>query len=511
MDSRKTNKASAQDQSASNKGRQNQTPKDNRIPANTIRSKDGTQVYDLARVDGQVVWIAYAQNVGQHIYESDTVNVDGDRYVTPMALLPGLSEEDFILPTGKGEARTPQQLFEEARALLQKVAVVPPRVLDVLALYTVASWHYDSNADLNYIALVGDFGSGKSKLLNAMGSICFNTLISSGSDKEATIARTIDPLRGTLGLDEFQGRLDDKNSDIHKLFTTGTARRGGSKKLCEPNKKTGKHEIKLLRVFCPKIVSGRHFPFESAILSRVFRVEMPKLNLEEARKLTELDDPKWAKAAEKHRNNCLLYRQRRRAGVEQAKAPNLDHLPLIQKLGWEPRDLQVSRWLLQEAPTQAVLAGVVEAITEQKLVVNEMRAEEPEAAILYAALAKFGEKPDGRNIKMGEIASALFDQGHRGLTPRFISDALRAAGIKKRYSSSAWSAIKATDANRRILESALKRQGLTLPEDAPQSPHSPFYQAHQDDQGFFNEKAPSGRDDFDEDEPSEGGFDDDEE
>jgi len=84
----------------------------------------------------------------------------------------------------------------------------------------MATWLRDNFDVYTYIALLGPYSSGKSRVLEVLGEICFNSVLSPNISP-AAIARLIEKYRGTLFLDEFQHLDTPDKKEIIKLLNSG--------------------------------------------------------------------------------------------------------------------------------------------------------------------------------------------------------------------------------------------------------------------------------------------------
>jgi len=95
-----------------------------------------------------------------------------------------------------------QDLFQQIKAYINKYLELPQSYDDISALYVLLSWVYEFAPSLPYLRVIGDRGSGKTRFLQVVGSICFRPIFASGAITPAPIFRILDIFRGTLVLDE---------------------------------------------------------------------------------------------------------------------------------------------------------------------------------------------------------------------------------------------------------------------------------------------------------------------
>src|SRR5262249_59500096 len=77
---------------------------------------------------------------------------------------------------------------------------------------------YDAFNELPYLRLQGDYGSGKTRALLAIGSLCYKPFFASGASTVSPIFHTLDAFRGTLIFDEADFRFSDEKAEIVKIL-----------------------------------------------------------------------------------------------------------------------------------------------------------------------------------------------------------------------------------------------------------------------------------------------------
>ena len=262
---------------------------------------------------------------------------------------------------------------------------------------------YDAFNDLPYLRLRGDFGTGKTRSLLTIGSICYKPFFASGASTVSPIFHTLDAFRGTLIFDEADFRFSDERSEIVKILNNGNVR--GLPVLRTMMNQQREFNPQAFHVFGPKIVATRGRYEDNGLESRfiteetgarLLRDDVP-INLPES----------FKDEARELRNKLLLYRFHRRHEVSldpQLADPTLEPrlnqimLPLLsfvsdQKLRGElrilARNVQVSlaaeRGLLIEAQ-------VLEALS--KLMITSERPVVPISDIAVFLTRRYGPEYD---------------------------------------------------------------------------------------------------------------------
>ena len=86
------------------------------------------------------------------------------------------------------------------------------------AHYVLFSWVYDAFNEVPYIRFQGDYGTGKTRALLVVGSVCYKPFFASGASTVSPIFHILDAFRGTLILDEADFRFSDEKAEIVKVL-----------------------------------------------------------------------------------------------------------------------------------------------------------------------------------------------------------------------------------------------------------------------------------------------------
>ena len=176
---------------------------------------------------------------------------------------------------------------------------------ELIAVYYVfLSWVFDWFNEIPYLRVRGDYGSGKTRFLQTVGSICYKPIFASGASTVAPIFHILNQIGGTLILDEGDFRFSDEKADIAKILNNGNAK-GFPVLRCE---KINQREFApvAFEVFGPKIVSSRNDYDDRALESRFITEDV---GLRKVRKNIPITLPEsFQKEAQEIRNRLLLWR-----------------------------------------------------------------------------------------------------------------------------------------------------------------------------------------------------------
>lgn len=196
---------------------------------------------------------------------------DGRRLVPLPATNNLLVHSAVLLPSDVGEPSTKVELLASISAFLQRYVDLDPLFEQIAAHYVLLSWFYDRFSDLPYLRVLGEPGSGKTRFLLAIGSLCYKPIFASGASTVAPIFRMLDLVRGTLLVDEADFRFSDERAEVVKILNCGISR-GFPVLRTDPNPTTKEFDPKAFHVFGPKIVGSRQ-TFEDRALETRFITE----------------------------------------------------------------------------------------------------------------------------------------------------------------------------------------------------------------------------------------------
>lgn len=243
---------------------------------------------------------------GSHRIETDYTTAAGEHLV-PYSADNNLIKHGVVLfPSEPEEYGTEAELLAEVRSYIHRYADLSDNFEVVAAHYVLFTWLHERFRELTYLRMQGGFGTGKTRFLLTVGSICRTPIFASGASSVAPLFHMLDRFGGTLLLDEADFRFSDAKADIAKILNNGNVK-GFPVLRCES--KDGKEfNPRAFQVFGPKLIAMRgHFEdqaLESRCLTEVtaekpLRTDIP-INLPE--------EQRWE--AQLLRNKLLMYRFR---------------------------------------------------------------------------------------------------------------------------------------------------------------------------------------------------------
>ena len=278
--------------------------KQHRVPTASALLADGTVVEMIYERDAKRSQFVCYRNSEWRI--EDRVQVERYRLLVPYSPDNNLIKHDVVLfPSAVEEYETEQRLLTLIQSFIHRYVDVSPLFEKMATYYVLLTWVYDSSNELPYLRVRADYGSGKTRFLLTVGSLCYKPIFA-GASTVSPLFRILDSFRGTLVLDEGDLRLSDEKAEITKILNNGNAR--GFPVLRSEVTPSREFNPTAYSVFGPKLVATRGFFQDRALESRCLTEVMGQQRLRD-------DIPINLPAAHKHealalRNKLLLFRFR---------------------------------------------------------------------------------------------------------------------------------------------------------------------------------------------------------
>ena len=233
------------------------------------------------------------------------VDVEGVRYVPLAAHNRVLSEGVVQFPSALGKEKSIRELVGIIRGVIHKYVDVDVFYEKMMAYYVLFSWLFDCFNTVPYLRSLGDAGTGKSRLIQVVGAMCYRPIYVSGAATVSPIFRMLDRYRGTLVLDEGDFAASDEAADIIKILNTGYQRVQGT--VLRAGSRESGFEPEVFVVFGPKVIATRKRFKDWALESRCLTKEMGGPTTRED---IPIDLPRsfWREEAVAVRNLLLRYR-----------------------------------------------------------------------------------------------------------------------------------------------------------------------------------------------------------
>jgi hypothetical protein len=394
------------------------------MPSNEDRKEKVSPLVSAILRDGTIVETLYKPEVNEtafavvresKISEHEVLDTPEYGRIVPYSRDNNLLTHGVVLfPSAIGSDESFSDLVAETRSFIHRYADLSESFEEVAAYYVLLTWVYDAFSEVPYLRLKGDFGTGKSRCLQAIGSLCYKPMFVSGASTVSPMFRIIDIFRGTLVMDESDFRFSDEKAEIVKIWNNGNA--AGFPVLRSEATPTKEYNPRAFVVFGPKIIATRGEFEDQALESRCITEVMTGLP---PRKDIPLSLPaSFHEEARQIRNKCLSYRFRNLNALKGVDIARIE--------GVEPRVAQVFGPLLAVARDKEAKRRML-AIARGKS--GTLQAER--SATLNAQLVDIIRERKDQGLQLGvqDVAKA-FSERHgsdyqRPITAKWIGTQLR--------------------------------------------------------------------------------------
>ena len=353
-----------------------------------------------------------------------------------------------LLPSGPEEYGSETELVAEIQAYIHRYVDLSPQFERIASYYVLFSWLYDGFNELPYLRVRGDYGSGKTRFLNVVGSLCYKPVFTTGASTVSPIFHILEAFRGTLIIDEADFLYSDDKADIVKILNNGNV--SGSPVLRSVVSRTGEFSPRAFQVYGPKIVATRGLYEDRALESRFITEETGSRGL---RPDIPINLPATYKEEALHlRNKLLLYRFRN-YGRKHAVATLAD--PTL-----EPRLNQIFAPLISIISDPAIRSELWEVARERHREIVADRGMDVEAQLLE--VIRDLERQQSR-LAIGEVTTAFIQrfgkEYWRPITSKWVGFMVRRRLNLKTYKSNGVYIIALTEQEK--LRRLYEKYGLT--------------------------------------------------
>lgn len=375
--------------------------------------------------DGRIVELLYQREEkrtrlivavnGTH-EEHESIDLPEGRLVPYSATNNLIKHEVLLLPDHPEPFGSVADLSRDIEEYLYRYVDLNDAFRTLASYYILLSWVYDAFNELPYLRLRGDYGSGKTRALFVIGSLCYKAFFASGASTVSPIFHTLDTFRGTLIFDEADFRFSDEKSELVKILNNGNVRGFPVLRTAITQKK--EFEPRAFNVFGPKIVAMRKSFEDAALESRFFSEEMGTRPL---RKDIPINLPeKQKEEALELRNKLLAYRL--------STLPKLHIDESLVDPNLSPRLNQVLVPLLSIVEEDGLRQSIRSLVYGMESRLKEKRASSIEG-MLVRVLSEAFVQGEGKPVTVGEITRRLQTsdswESDRPITARSVGHLLR--------------------------------------------------------------------------------------
>jgi len=325
----------------------------------------------------------------------------------------------IVFPTKCEEYISTAALIAVIEAFLKTYMDVSKAFLMITARYVPMTYIHDRLESLCYLRVLSDFGSGKSRILAAIGNLCYKPIMTTGSTSAAAITRILNLVNGTLVIDEADIYESSESNQLVKVFNTGHSKRCGILK-CDTKDPS---QVESVPSYCPKILATRQRWKDVALESRCI-TEMCEQS--EREDLTINLPESFYVAAEHIRNMLLTWRFHNYAKVTgmEADSIKLDNVDPRIKQSWS-----CLAYIVTQSPEDMEKFKEAMLLSEADMVEQNARRWEGQILKVYKDMYDRGE----RNITPTNLAEKIETEfNYPAVKPESVGKALSALKVDRK-------------------------------------------------------------------------------
>lgn len=187
-----------------------------------------------------------------------------------------VKKEVIKFPTQAQSYGNVEVLREEIKLFIHDYLDIHSFYEELASYYVLLTWLYDRLSTITYLGIMGDYGSGKTRAAQTIGSICYKPAFVSGSLTCAPIYRILEQSRGTLVINEFDFKESDMGSELIKILNNGY-----EKGMHVLRVKSDTGEVEAFDAYGPKIFTFRKRKKDQAFESRLITIPVEETSRED--------------------------------------------------------------------------------------------------------------------------------------------------------------------------------------------------------------------------------------
>jgi hypothetical protein len=358
-----------------------------------------------------------------------------------------LRKRVVLLPTGVEDYESDEKLIDDLKKHIVKYMDVDDEFLEQAVYYILLSWVYDRLTTVPYLRALGDTGTGKSRFLHVIGSLCYKPMKITGAASPAAIFRIIEKWKGTLIIEEADRKQSDTADDVIKILNCGYEKDNPVVR-CDKEKP---NDIEVHDVYGPKVLSSRQTFYDKALESRCVTYVTQETRRED---IPPLLPPSFDKNSGLLRNKLLLWRLKNwnRIDINVLEDPAQFGLT-----GVEPRLRQTAMPFLVLFTNEALRKKFIDYIKKYQIVLIDERAESDEGLLVnaYYELKNAKQERITATDLMNFVNEDLKDKSK--WSKRKVGSLIRSMGFKSTHKTVGGENLREVDIDEKQYDTLLRR------------------------------------------------------
>ena len=226
--------------------------------------------------ESETALFAYRSPEGK-IDTANYLDIEGKRYI-PLEPNSLIKSKGVMFPSKLGDKKATSELVAIIEAFIHQHYLLDDKNFGRLAAYYVLlTWVYDCFAAIPYLRATGDYGSGKSQLMERIGPICYRLIKMGSAMTSASLFRMLHEYRGTAFLDELDlNDGGDMTNDIIKILNIGAMANSPVIRMEQVVRADGTRAYEPIanNVYGPKLIAMRGEFRDKATMSRCLTIKL---------------------------------------------------------------------------------------------------------------------------------------------------------------------------------------------------------------------------------------------
>lgn len=224
----------------------------------------------------------------------------GIKYIPSRSKLFDDQNSCLVFPSDIENYGSADELISEIRSFMTKYMQLDDIYEIMLPYFVLYTWIHDEFPFSIYVHFVGSTGTGKSRAIDVLSSLCYKGIRGSGSITTASLFRIVDQFQGTLFLNEFEMTVnEDGGNEKLLILKSGSENYSIFRTEGEKEKYVQKYFMK-----CPKVFGGEKEIADAGLESRTITIPMKQAK----RKIPLYLPSSFYRESEKLRNKLLRWR-----------------------------------------------------------------------------------------------------------------------------------------------------------------------------------------------------------
>jgi len=231
---------------------------------------DGRKIYEII-ADPLTYKTSFAiwDTVGKCVEYSPYIFMEDEENNTEIIIQPYkdsiISKGVIILPSEAHPYGTEKMLIHDIRSFIHRYIDVPPLFESLISYYVLFTWLFDRFTHLPYIRTLGDYGTGKTRIIEVLGKVSYKAIFCGGATTPSPLFRVIEKYGGTLVMDEGDFKFSDADAEIIKILNCGYMK---GMPVLRSERTGSSFEAKAYDVYAPKLLATRKTFKDHALESR---------------------------------------------------------------------------------------------------------------------------------------------------------------------------------------------------------------------------------------------------